>query len=99
MVKKQLIIEVPSSSQKKELLLERVKSGVRVSWRTGGGKFQQAFRVDIQVPVKWITPINKKYPDSSEMRRSDVGIPVWIYRFILSYELNELVELVEQNVA
>ena len=94
---KTLIVDVPSSKQKKRIKLDRVKSGVRVSWSTGDEPFQQAFRVDTQVPVRWITPISRKYPDSSEMRRPDVGIPVWIYRFILSYELDDLVKLVEEK--
>jgi len=96
-VEKTLIAEVPSPTERRRLKLELVGSGIRVSWSSGNDSFQQAFRIDYQVKPRWFTPISQKYPDSSEMRRSDVGIPVWIYRFILGFELDELRAAVERE--
>ena len=74
-----------------------MKSGVRVWWSSGGRDLQQAFRIDLQTPIPWISQIHIKDPDIREKRKQDVGIPIWVFRFILSYELEDLIKSIERE--
>ena len=87
-IKKTLEVTVPSPTETRKIMLELLKSGYRVSWRSGNRTFQPAFRVDLQTTPRWITLIFQR--ESGDKRRADVGIPVWVFRFILGYELDEL---------
>lgn len=90
-----LIIDVPSPTQKRKVRLDWLESGFRVSWSTGGRPFQRAFRVDLQ--LDWITRIPTKDPQSQEKRRDDVGIPIWLYRFILGHDLEGLRKAIKKS--
>ena len=92
---KTLIIKVPSPKQKRFVKLDWLDVGFRVSWSTGGRPYQQAFRVDLQ--LDWITRIPTKDPKIGEKRRDDVGIPIWLYRYIFGYDFNELKKAIEKH--
>lgn len=92
---KSLIIDVPSPTQSRQVKLDLLESGFRVSWSTGGRPFQQAFRVDLQ--LDWITRIPTKDPQSQEKRRDDVGIPIWLYKFILGHDLEGLRNAIKKS--
>ena len=95
--KKELVVEIPSPGQKRKVKLDLVKSGVRVWWSSGNRDFQQAFRIDLQTGVPWISQIHVKDSETGEKRRKDVGIPVWVFKFVLSYELDDLMKAVERE--
>ncbi|MFW9919864.1 MAG: hypothetical protein ACFFED_09710 [Candidatus Thorarchaeota archaeon] len=92
---KSLTIDVPSPSQKRQVQLDLLDVGFRVSWSTGGRPFQQAFRVDLQ--MGWITRIPTKDAETKEKRRDDVGIPIWLYRYILGHDLEDLQKAIRKQ--
>ena len=92
---KSLTIDVPSPKQKRQVKLDLLDSGFRVSWSSGGRPFQQAFRIDLQ--LDWITRIPTKDSKTGEKRRDDVGIPIWLYRYILGHDLDGLRKVIEKQ--
>ncbi len=92
---KSLTIDVPSPKQKRKVKLDLLGVGFRVSWSSGGRPFQQAFRVDLQ--LDWITRIPTKDSEAGEKRRDDVGIPIWLYRYVLGHDLDELRKAIEKQ--
>ena len=94
-VQKTLVVNVPSPTESRKVKLELLEVGFRVSWSSGNPEFQRAFTVDLQ--VGWIRPLHRKKNGSSELRSPDVGPPIWLYRFIFGFELDELRASIERE--